>query len=285
MYTQSITTSHRTAFVILIDGSGSMKGTISFRGTETTKAEAVATITNELLFELIERARRTDGVRDYYDIALLRYSGEDEVRSLLSGEFVFQSVTSLAELQPRIVTSHIECRLPNGSIGLRTTHRPTWIEPYAAGHTPMIEAMRIARDLLAGWMANENHAESFPPVVINITDGMPSDGTPSELHSVCRHLQQFATRDGRILVMHIHIADTEGAESVIFPSESDFIKYRTDTSLLYDCSSQMPECFNEAIRAIKGGDATPPFRGMGFNASPSELVAMLDIGSRSVKTE
>ena len=52
MYTQSITRSHRTAFVLLIDGSGSMAEEILFRGKRTTKAEAVASITNGLLFEL-----------------------------------------------------------------------------------------------------------------------------------------------------------------------------------------------------------------------------------------
>ena len=84
MYTQSITRNHRTAFILAIDGSGSMAESILFRGRCMTKAEAVATITNDLLFELVERARRSDGVRDYYDIAVVGYSGDDEVRSLLA---------------------------------------------------------------------------------------------------------------------------------------------------------------------------------------------------------
>ena len=74
MYTQSITRNHRTAFILAIDGSGSMAESILFRGRCMTKAEAVATITNDLLFELVERARRSDGVRDYYDIAVVGYS-------------------------------------------------------------------------------------------------------------------------------------------------------------------------------------------------------------------
>ena len=69
MYTQSITRSHRTAFILAIDQSGSMAEKLLFRGRQTTKAEAVAEVTNRLLFELIERARRSDEVRDYYDIA------------------------------------------------------------------------------------------------------------------------------------------------------------------------------------------------------------------------
>ena len=85
MYTQSITRRHRTAFLLAIDGSGSMAEEIRFRGRTSTKAEAVAAIANELLFELIERARRSDGVRDYYDIALIGYSGDDEVYPLLPG--------------------------------------------------------------------------------------------------------------------------------------------------------------------------------------------------------
>ena len=35
-------------------------------------------VTNRLLFELIERARRSDEVRDYYDIAVLGYSGDGD---------------------------------------------------------------------------------------------------------------------------------------------------------------------------------------------------------------
>ena len=65
MYTQSITRSHRTAFFLAIDCSGSMAEPIHFRGGCKAKSEVVATIANELLFELIERARRSDGVRDY----------------------------------------------------------------------------------------------------------------------------------------------------------------------------------------------------------------------------
>ena len=42
---------------------------------------------------------------------------------------------------------------------------------------------------------------------------------------------------------------------------------------------------NEAIREAKGPGAIPPFRGMSYNASAAQLVAMLNIGSISVKTE
>ena len=106
MYTQSITRTHRTAIILAIDGSGSMAEKIRFRNRQMTKAEAVATITNGMLFELIERARRSDGVRDYYDIAVIGYSGDDEVYSLLPGGRELISVAELAAGEPPIFSFH-----------------------------------------------------------------------------------------------------------------------------------------------------------------------------------
>lgn len=91
----SITRSHRTAFILAIDQSGSMAEKLLFRGRQTTKAEAVAEVTNRLLFELIERARRSDEVRDYYDIAVLGYSG-DGIVSLLNDPEPLVPVSRLA---------------------------------------------------------------------------------------------------------------------------------------------------------------------------------------------
>mgnify|MGYP003246508302 FL=1 len=164
MYTQSITRNHRTAFILLIDGSGSMTEELRFRGRTTSKAEAVAAITNDLLFELIERARRDDGVRDYYDIAVLGYSGNDEVKSLLPGRRELLSVTQLAALDAPVRRELVEHRLPDGGIALREIPSPAWVAPRAAGQTPMGEALRRARDLAAAWVARPENGGSFPPV-------------------------------------------------------------------------------------------------------------------------
>ena len=157
MYTQSITRSRRTAFFLAIDCSGSMAEPIRFRGRPTTKAEAVASVANGLLFELIERARRSDGVRNYYDIAVLGYSGDDEVSSLLPGDRDTLSVTELAAVRPDVRRETVECRLPDGGIALRELPVPVWIEPRAAGQTPMCEALRRIRDLAAAWCLSLIH--------------------------------------------------------------------------------------------------------------------------------
>ena len=285
MYTQSITRNHRTAFILAIDGSGSMAESILFRGRCMTKAEAVATITNDLLFELVERARRSDGVRDYYDIAVVGYSGDDEVRSLLPGGEDLVPVSALAAQEMPVHTEVIEHRLPDGSIALREIPAPAWIKPLSAGQTPMCEALRRVRDIAAGWTSRTANAESFPPVVFNITDGEATDCDNEERRAVCDQIKALGTVDGNVLLINIHIAAGDTERPVFFPEAHEARYTNRYASLLYDCSSEMPAVFNEAIREAKGPGAIPPFRGMSYNASAAQLVAMLNIGSISVKTE
>lgn len=285
MYTQSITRSHRTVFILLIDGSGSMAEEIRYLGKRMTKAEAVASITNGMLFELVERARRSDGVRDYYDIAVLSYSGNDEVYSLLPDGRELIPVSELAAREMPTRREIVEVRMPDGSTALREIPAPAWIAPEAAGQTPMYEALDRAREIAEAWCRNPEHAESFPPTVFNITDGEATDCSEEELLHICQRLRSVRTCDGNVLLVNIHIAPDDSQQSVFFPSEEEAACPNRYARLLYDCSSPMPEVFNEAIREAKGPGALPPFRGMSFNASAEQLIAMLNIGSISVKTE
>ena len=327
MYTQSITRSHRTAFFLAIDCSGSMAEPIHFRGGCKAKSEVVATIANELLFELIERARRSDGVRDYYDIAVLGYHGDDEVTPLLADRAAMHTVCELAAMEPRIRTELLEYRLPDGGISLREIPTPCWVEPRAEGQTPMCEALRRIRtelleyrlpdggislreiptpcwvepraegqtpmcealrrirDLAAEWVLRPENAESFPPVVFNITDGEATDCDGEELRTVAEQIRSLATADGNVLLVNIHIATAADMRPLLFPEPSEEHYANRYASLLYDCSSTMPEPFHAAIRELKGAGALPPFRGLCFNASAAELVSALNIGSISVKTE
>lgn len=284
MYTNNITRQQRTAFILLVDGSGSMGEEISFRGIRTSKAKAVSMVTNELLFELIERARRTEGIRDYYDIAVWGYSGNDEVASLLEGGDEMISVEELATRPVQMIRQSIELKLPDGSSALREVQTPEWIKPKAEGKTPMIEALRTARDLTARWIAREEHRNSFPPILFNITDGEATDGSAEELAYVARQIHALHTTDGNVLFINIHIG-TGDERTLFFPSADEPLPLNHHARTLYEASSVMPACFEEAIRAVKGAGAMPPFRGMSFNASAAELVAMLNIGSISVKTE
>lgn len=280
MYSQEITRRHRTAFVLLLDRSASMQQQVRFGQFVVSKAEAVAMTANALITELVDRSRRTDGLRDYYDVAVVGYGG-DGVEMLL-GDEGFISIEKLAARAPEPSRTAVERVLEDGSSALFDLHHIGWIEPAAEGTTPMYEAMLRVRDLVEEWCAAEHNRESFPPVVIHITDGEASDCDDGELRDVCSQVRRVATDDGNVLLLNIHISTDHTLPSIIFPMADELQCAGRYARLLAECSSVMPTAFDGAIAELKGVGSVPPYYGMGYNASTIELLSMINIGSRSV---
>ena len=146
----------------------------------------------------------------------------------------------------------------------------------------MYEAMLRVRDLVGKWCAEPNNRDSFPPIVINITDGESSDCDDRELCDVCSQIRRTATEDGNTLLLNIHISSNNTIPSMVFPMAEELVTADHYARTLAECSSIMPDVFNQAICQMKGAGATPPFFGMGYNASIIELLSIINIGSRSV---
>lgn len=280
MYSQEITRRHRTAFIIALDQSTSMQEEVRFGRLKMSKAEAVAYTANILITELIDRSRRKDGVRNYYDIAVVGYS-DDEVRMLLS-EDGFVSVKSLAERIPEAVTISFEESMPDKTTALVKHHIHPWIEPKAEGNTPMYEALLRIREMVEEWCEQEQNRQSFPPIVFNITDGEASDCDDNELRYAADMLRRTGTEDGQALLINIHLSTDLSLPSMIFPMAEELLSANRYARLLAECSSLMPESFNAEIGELKISASTPPYRGMGYNASVIELLSIINIGSRSI---
>ena len=71
MYSKPITHLNRGAILMVVDCSMSMQEQTLLNRVPMRKIEAVATLCNYLIDELLERAKRHDEVRNYYDIAVL----------------------------------------------------------------------------------------------------------------------------------------------------------------------------------------------------------------------
>lgn len=280
MYTQEITRRHRAAFIIAIDRSGSMQELVHFGKSVLKKSEAVAYTANTLISELIDRCRRTDGMRNYYDIAVLGYCN-DTVETLLDPAG-FVSIDRLAARTPDTSVICSQHDSDDGKEILITHTIKHWIEAKAEGNTPMYEAMLHVRDLVDAWCADPHNRESFPPVVINITDGEVSDCDDNELLDICSQIRRISTDDGDTLLFNIHISTDSTTPAMIFPSHRELVNAGQYARILAECSSEMPEAFNDAVRRKKGAGAEPPFCGMAYNANIVELLSILNIGSRSI---
>ncbi|TAE30630.1 MAG: hypothetical protein EAZ91_09870 [Cytophagales bacterium] len=124
-YTALITRSSPTAFLFLIDQSGSMGEPIVYDGVTCTKADAVARVVNQTVYELVNRCVKGNEVRRYYDIALIGYGG-DEASLLWEGNLAGQNWVSPDDLytNPKAFTPvEVENRI-RGQIVKRTEQRP-----------------------------------------------------------------------------------------------------------------------------------------------------------------
>lgn len=281
MYSARITRLNPTAFIFLIDQSGSMEEKMIFGQSTMTKAEAVAMVTNMLIRELVNRCRREEGVLDYFDIAAIGYSADDATM-LLGGRDSFVKPSELAMRPCRTRTFMRERVLPDGKTVITNDQIKYWIEPKAEGSTPMRSALEKALLLAGRWCRKAENRTSYPPTIFNITDGEASDGDYEILTGIAGQIKALRTEDGNALLININLSSGEDGRTVIFPCSPDELPETRYTQMLYDMSSVMPEEYTESILQLRGGEANGPLRGMSHNTSISDLVSMLNVGSRSI---
>lgn len=279
MYTAKITRKNPAAFIFLIDQSGSTEERMTFGKRLITKAEAIAMVTNMLLREIINRCRRDGNTLDYFDIAAVGYGG-DGANMLLGSEFVKPSQLFIRPVTRKAIESERE--FPDGSVRMCVDELRQWVEPRAAGLTPMRAAMEKALAIGHRWCGRAANRDSYPPTIFNITDGEASDADHNTLLELSEQIRWLSTSDGNALFINIHLSASLDDRSVLFPASVQELPENRYTRLLYDMSSDMPAEYSEIIWQLRGRVGQPPFRGMSCNASVADMITMLNIGSRSI---
>jgi hypothetical protein len=281
LYDAEINRKNPSAFLIMIDQSGSMGfAKQEYKGKMQTYAWIVSDMINGLLNELIGRCTKSEGVRNYFDVCVMGYGGKssEEANILWEGNLAGKDWVSISELKENAsYETKKEVKMIRGKRKEAVVDVPYWFRPVANWKTPMGDAFEQAYDLLKEWIIE--HENSYPPVLINITDGMQSDFSDDQLLDSAQKIQALNTRDGNVLVLNCHISNT-GDNEVIFPLTKDELPSNRYSRLLYDMSSVMPEAFNEGISKLRGdGDVLSNYRGMSFNTGIDALFNFIDIGT------
>lgn len=280
-YTARITSSRPSAIMIMVDRSGSMDETVTWHGQSIKKSEAVALAINNMIAEIIARSQGDDMPRHYFDIGVVGYS-DDRVYPLLEGvdDSWMMSPAELLGAVRRVVRSECQRTLPDGRMVTNTVMQRVWVEAGADSRTPMFSAFSHVYIRMAAWCAM--HRDSFPPMVINITDGEITDGDPQRLLQAAAKLTDLSTEDGNLMLLNVHVSGSND-QSLVFPSELSELPEDRNARLLYSMSSVMPQLFWPEVRELLGlSDDKGEFRGVAYNASVLDLVRMLNIGSSTV---
>ncbi len=273
-YSAEISRTSPTAFLFLVDQSGSMQEAME---NGKSKAQFVADVLNRTLATLITRCTKSEGTRDYFEVGVLGYSGavaENGLSGALST--VILHPISRIEAHPLRVEDRTK-RVDDGAGGLvnQTIKFPVWFEPKAAGGTPMCNAITTAAEQLAAWC--DAHPDCYPPTVLHVTDGESTDGDPEAL---ALQLQRIGTNDGQVLLFNLHVS-VNGGDPVKFPT-SDAGLGDSYAKLLFRMSSPLPPHLQKAAEE-KGIRATMESRGFMFNAETAEIVDFFDIGTRAAQ--
>jgi hypothetical protein len=271
-YSAEISRANPSAFVFLIDQSGSMVEPIS--GSENKrKCDSVADAINRLLHNLIIKCARGEGVRNFYEVCVIGYGAS--VAPAFSGPLAGRDLVPLSEVasSPARVEERIR-KVDDGNGGVidQKVKFPVWFEPVAKGVTPMGTALTMAGKLLREWV--QRHMASYPPIVINISDGEATDSGPGPQ---AEELTRLATDDGNVLLLNCHIS-SQATQPIVFP-ESDVDLPDHFAKTLFGISSPLPASLRELARA-EGFSLGPEARGFAFNADLVELIRFLDIGTR-----
>lgn len=282
-HTKTITRSHRTADILLLDLSSSMKEIITYDDKRLTKGSLLVDTCNRVLNELYMRAMRSNAIRDYYDVAIVGYSGGGIV-SLLNGDLnnPFVSITQLDEA----CASHKWIKFEN----LTDLEPLTKCESYGAstivisprGSTPTHEALTMTYDSIKRWCANEANYDSFPPTVIHISDGHPTDCNLSEMVDAANRIKSLHTNDGEVLMINIHLESQEHSTKLLFPTDDEIAK-RADryVEMMARSSSIIPESIEPIVNEMREQKFSGGYRAFGYNVSAVDLISMVNIGTLS----
>lgn len=276
-YAATISRTSPTCFVFLLDHSTSMK--YALNGT-SSKAAFLCDVVNKALYQLIVSCSRADGVRDYFHVGVIGYSGYQRgqgtattaLGNALTGELV-HPIRHLADHPLRVERRMQRSVEEGGRVTSLPIAFPIWIDPVSSGWTGMCAGLRLVHSTLADWC--RSYPRGYPPTVLHVTDGHPTDGDPRPLADAVR---QVATEDGPCLLYNLHLDRGTGA-SCAFPGDESSLPDRY-AATLFRMSSVLPDAIFAAAQR-RGLPVEPGARGFVYNADLSAIVDFFDLGTRA----
>lgn len=274
-YSQAIDRNHPALLVFLLDQSQSMRrawGSDSTRSLSQGTADAI----NHLLNDFIIKSTKTEGVRNYFDVAVLGYKGTS-IESAISQKTLDQLPISITEMADIARIEERTQQVEDGTGGLveKPVKIKAWIDPISEGNTPMCEALSKCYDLVSQWISV--HQSSFPPIVINITDGEATDGDPEPN---AERIKELGTSDGNVLLFNLHISPSS-PKTLMYPRAQDEGTLPDEfAKRLFRMSSSLPEIYVNNL-TTDGYLVEGSSRGFVFNAGLVELINAVDVGTKT----
>lgn len=128
--------------------------------------------------------------------------------------------------------------------------------------------------------------EFLAPVIINITDGEPCDGSSTakdRAEASAKALLSLSGTDGNVTLFNLHISD-EGVE-IIFPGDKNVLNGCPEGEFLFNLSSDMSSDMADAARERGIEGVCAGSKCMAVNAKGATITTLISFGSGSGMTK
>ena len=288
MYKTKVDSANPVLVIVLIDQSTSTDRIMAAKGDQIYRISTMMKIvTDTLLYTLLRKGVKGTKLKNYVDFAVIGYGVS--VHSALPRVNLEEFPINLERLKK-------EAQKPDDSDEDPIVPRPKreWVEERSDGLTPMVGALKEARKILEKWIPN--HKSSYPPTIINLTDGMPNDDekyleileqgylvdlSETALITESKAIKQLHTDDGNVMIANCHITETNPVpiEYPAYPSEIE--KVDPLGRILFDMASTIPEQLRKIGNNPKTFDMklVPNAKLFLFNADIKSLVNFMSFGT------
>ena len=260
----NMSTNDPGCIIVIIDQSGSMQN--QWGRSKYSLAWGAARSVNHMIGELVERCSKGDEVAPRVRLGFYGYAGSDvnwAASKFLPDADGLVSLSDLADCEEEVEDDENEIMLP-------------WVvEEKAYGGTSMKTAFEQIISIAENFA--QNHPDSFPPVIVNITDGMPTDCNENDLSGIVAPVMNISTSDGAALVFNVHIS-ADSSNPVFIPSPADSLP-DSYAQCLYNASSVLPETLATIGRNDHGMTIGEEARCFAFNADSALLIKLLSLAS------
>tara|TARA_B110000438_G_scaffold300592_2_gene353355 strand:+ start:379 stop:1251 length:873 start_codon:yes stop_codon:yes gene_type:complete len=253
-------------------------------GEDYSVAHTAKHITDKCLFEIMRTCVSGNEIRPYVDLAIIGYG--TSIRSATPKIPMEQLPFSVTELQKSYIAKN---EIDDSNIGDFSKPRYEWVEEMSSGTTSMLAALQKAKEITEKWISN--HRNSFPPMILNITDGMATDdlvlldrfqhGTLGDMSTLdlvttVKEIQKLATTDGNVLLCNAHVSPDEMSQ-ITYPTNTQNIENPL-AELMFEMSSVIPSTLLETGKEM-GLPIQSGSRLFLYNAEVTSLLNFLRFGT------
>lgn len=267
MYDQKISTNNPTLIVVLLDQSESMRQTMLLPDGHLWKlSDLVKLVTDKFLYQSLSFCQKELKITDRVEVAVIGYNSD------LNSALPKVSMNNFPIGASILKSSYIKKNEHNDET--YKFPRYEWVESISKNTTSMVLAFQKTQEIIDNWIPN--HQQSSPPIILNVTDGMPTDEPDfndyekefggrnrlenlltvkgMKIYQIAEQIKNSKTNYGNTLMANAHITTSSVNTGLKFPNDDSALDF--SSFLLYHLSSEIPsELFANA-------------REFGFNLQP-----------------